>query len=85
MGPTGGDEGPVTKSFGRWDWLYAAAIVIAVFVVYWPAIPGQMIFDDDVSVMNDPVVRPKTLPRIWVPGVCDRYWPVTFTLSRIQL
>ena len=65
--------------FGPWDWLFVAALVAAVFLVYKPAWNGGFLFDDDLHLLNNPVLRPGGLAKIWVPGGYLNYWPLTYT------
>src|SRR5436853_184081 len=57
----------------KWiNWLLAAELVGAVFVAYQPAWHGELIFDDDFSVLDNAVAKPGSLANIWVPGKCVR-------------
>src|SRR5436190_6809267 len=67
-----------------WDWLFAAALVAAVFAVYYPAWRGGFIMDDDLSVFDNPASKPGGLASIWVPGASYRYWPLTFAVHKLQ-
>jgi hypothetical protein len=62
------------------DWLFALALVAAVFLVYQPAWRGGFILDDDTHLLNNPVLRPGGVLRTWVPGAYIAYWPLTFTV-----
>ena len=66
------------------EWLLAAALVAAVFLAYQPAWRGGFIWDDDLHLLNNPVLKPGGLATIWVPGTYVNYWPVTFTAYRLQ-
>jgi tetratricopeptide (TPR) repeat protein len=70
---------PSDSCLGPWDWLFVAALVAAVFFVYKPAWNGGFLFDDDLHLLNNPVLRPGGLAKIWVPGGYINYWPLTFT------
>ena len=41
--------GTATPFFGARDWLFAAALLAAVFLVYQPAWQGGFIWDDDAG------------------------------------
>ena len=74
------------------DWLFSAALVAAVFLAYWPAWrgafwparQGTFIWDDDLHLLNNPVLRPGGLVRTWVPGTYVIYWPLTCTVYWIE-
>ena len=72
------------RDFRTRDWLFAAALVVAVFVAYQPAWQGGFIWDDDAHLLNNPVLEPGGLFRMWVPGTHINYWPLTWTAYRIQ-
>ncbi len=71
-------------SFSRWEWLLAAALVVVIFLVYQPAWQGGFIWDDDVHLLNNPVLQPGGLAKIWVPGSFVNYWPLTFSVYRFE-
>ena len=66
------------------DWLLAAALVVAVFLVYQPAWNGGFLWDDDLHLLNNPVLKPGGLAKIWVPGSYINYWPLTFTVYWLE-
>ena len=66
------------------DWLFAVALVVAVFVVYRPAWHGAFIWDNDTHLLNNPVLAPGGVFRTWVPGTYVNYWPLTFTVYRVE-
>ena len=76
----GGPEPTAMAVFGWKEWLFAAALVVAVFLVYQPAWRGGFIWDDDVHLLDNPVLKPGGLAKIWVPGSYINYWPLTFTV-----
>ncbi len=60
--------------------LAAAALVAAVLVAYLPAYRCGFIWDDDVYVHDNPLLRDGAgLARIWVPGATIQYYPLVFT------
>jgi protein O-mannosyl-transferase len=65
-------------------WLFAAALVVAVFLAYLPAWRGGFVWDDDLHLLNNPVLKPGGLARIWAPGSYINYWPLTFTAYRLE-
>ena len=66
------------------DWLFAAALVVAVFLVYQPAWHGGFLWDDDLHLLNNPVLKPGGWINTWVPGRYINYWPLTFTAYWLQ-
>jgi tetratricopeptide (TPR) repeat protein len=79
-----GPDSIVGAAFGRKDWLLAATLVVAVFLVYQPAWHGGFLWDDDTHLLNNPVLKPGGLAKIWVPGDYINYWPLTFTAYWLQ-
>jgi tetratricopeptide (TPR) repeat protein len=61
----------------RWWWAALAALAV---VVYWPALSGGFIWDDDTLLTLNPLVKASDgLYRIWFTGDAIDYWPVTNT------
>jgi hypothetical protein len=58
LGSIGRDDVPAARSFGSWDWLLAAALVVAVFLVYQPAWQGGYLWDDNLHLLENPVLQP---------------------------
>ncbi len=52
-------------SFGPWDWLFASALFVAVFLVYQPAWQGGLLWDDDFHVTRPELRSSHGLYRIW--------------------
>jgi len=67
-------------------WLGVAAIVVAVFWVYSPAIAGGWLWDDDWYLTNQPLVRDLNgLWKFWfAPGIWTEYYPLHETLIWIE-
>jgi protein O-mannosyl-transferase len=65
-------------------WLFAAALVAAIFLVYRPAWHGGFIWDDDLHLVNNPVLKTGGLAGAWTPGGYLNYWPLTFTVFRLE-
>ncbi len=78
-GSIGRADAPACATFVPWEWLFAAALVVAVFLVYQPAWQGGFVWDDDATLLNNPVLKPGGLAKVWVPGGYLNYWPLTFT------
>lgn len=75
-------EESTSKSWGpdsAAQWIAIAALVVAVFAVYIPCWHGGWLWDDDLHLLNNPVLRPGGLLKCWIPGGYLNYWPLTFT------
>ena len=68
----------------RAGWFFAVALLIAVFLAYAPAWNGGFVWDDDLHLLNNPVLKPDGVRHIWVPGSYLNYWPLTFTVYRLE-
>ena len=74
-----------TARFGRpREWLFAAALVAAVFLAYQPGWQGGFLWDNDTHLLKNPVLTPGGVFRTWVPGSYSNYWPVTSTVYWLQ-
>jgi protein O-mannosyl-transferase len=65
-------------------WLVAAALVAAVFLAYQPAWHGAFLWDDDMHLLNNPVLQPGGLAQAWTCGDYLNYWPLTFTVYWLE-
>ena len=84
-GSVGRVDAPASATFAPWDWLFAAALVVAVFLVYQPAWQGGFLWDDENHLLNNPVLKPGGLATVWMPGGYRyNYWPLTFTAYWLQ-
>ncbi len=55
-------------------------ILLAMCDAYWPARYGEIVWDDDVNVMNRAVCSSDGLYRIWFePGATQQYYPVLYS------
>lgn len=68
----------------RSDWLFAAALVVVVFLAYQPAWNGGLVWDDDLHLKNNPVLKPGGLADAWLKGDYINYWPMTFSVYRLE-
>jgi protein O-mannosyl-transferase len=83
--PAGNDEaGALPAPSLLKKWLFATALVVAVFLAYLPAWHGGFVWDDDLHLLNNPVLKPGGLARAWTPGGYINYWPLTFTVYRLE-
>ncbi len=65
--------------------LPALAIIIAALAVYWPALNGTWLWDDNLIVHSN--VRLHTLAglgKIWFAAPTTDYWPLTWTLLWLE-
>jgi protein O-mannosyl-transferase len=67
-------------------WLFAIALVTAVFLTYQPAWHGDFVWDDDLHLLNNPVLQAGGLARAWTHfgDYVINYWPLTFTVYRFE-
>jgi protein O-mannosyl-transferase len=80
----GSDLEPGIPPIGVVGWLFAAALVIAVFLAYQPAWNAGFIWDDDLHLLNNPVLQPGGWLTTWDPRSYVNYWPVTWSAYRLQ-
>jgi Tfp pilus assembly protein PilF len=56
----------------------SALLVLATFLVYWPALDGGFLFDDDSMVTRSALVQASDgLRRMWLTADPIDYWPLT--------
>ncbi len=57
-----------------------ALVFVALLALYYPALRGQFILDDDIYLTNAPVIQAADgLPRIWFTSEALDYYPVSNT------
>jgi tetratricopeptide (TPR) repeat protein len=72
-------EATLTRQSVR-HWIAALALLLAPFLVYLPAWHGQFIWDDPVSLSENPLIpRRDGLYCFWFTSVPQDYFPLTFT------
>ncbi len=60
-------------------------ICLAALAVYWPALTGPWLWDDDVDIPNNELLRNAAgLWRIWVSPTTLDYYPLKFTVQWVQ-
>lgn len=65
--------------------LGAAAICLLTLAVYLPAMKGGYIWDDEVTLTDNPLVKaPDGLRDIWFSTRPNDYWPLTYTSFWIE-
>jgi protein O-mannosyl-transferase len=58
----------------------AALLVVVTIVAYWPCLHGGFIFDDNVFLTENPLIKaPDGLARFWFSREALDYWPMTST------
>jgi protein O-mannosyl-transferase len=73
------------SAFGPKDWLFALALVLAVFLVYQPAWHGGMIWDDDAHLTCPALRSVHGLWRIWFElGASSQYYPLLHSAFWIE-
>lgn len=66
-------------------WLAAVGLVSLTIAVYWPALFGDFILDDDIWLTNNPLMQASDgLYRYWFTAEAVDYWPVTGTSFWIE-
>jgi tetratricopeptide (TPR) repeat protein len=70
----------------RWKLLLAVvSLIILTGVVYWPALHGQFIWDDDDHLTQNPAMTAHDgLRQIWSSMSVSRYYPLTLTSFWVQ-
>ena len=63
------------------DGALALLLMVTVVMVYWPALHGDFVWDDDTHISANPTLRSlKGLWDIWFqPGATCQYYPLSFT------
>jgi tetratricopeptide (TPR) repeat protein len=60
--------------------LFVLALAAAVVLAYLPVWYATYIFDDNLHLLANPILRPGGLARTWIPGKTSlNYWPLTFS------
>ena len=64
----------------RHAWLYSFVLVVLTIVAYIPALRGGFIWDDDLYVTENPVIRSFSgMVSAWIPGVTPQFYPLVYT------
>jgi protein O-mannosyl-transferase len=66
---------------GLRDAVLALLVMVALVMVYWPALHGDFVWDDDTHISANQTLRSaKGLWQIWFqPGATCQYYPLSFT------
>jgi len=84
------DEGVLTTEFVLPEWklalIHAAIIIAAGLWIYWPAMHGDWLWDDDVYIYRNPLMDdPARLWKAWFqPGSFIEYYPIQQTVQWFQ-
>ena len=73
--------GVTPRASAGWNWWLGIFLIVATLVVYWPALHGGFIWDDDDHISTNATLRSLSgLWDIWFkPGATCQYYPLTFT------
>lgn len=83
--PGGGEDAAAASTFGPKDWLLAAVLVVAVFLVYQPVWHGGFIWDDDLFLTNNPLIKaPDGLYGFWFTAKPPDYFPLTSSMLWVE-
>lgn len=55
------------------------AIAFTAFLIYVPSFRGGFIWDDDLHLLSNPVLKPGGLARAWFSTEQTNYWPLTWS------
>src|ERR1700719_1721411 len=80
------NQPPTTKiSFAHRPWLLALVLALVTFVVYFPALRGGFVFDDDSLIShNRLILAGDGLHRFWFTTEAPDYYPLTWTLWWVE-
>lgn len=69
----------------RWAWLWAGLIVAAGLFIYWPALRGGWLWDDDTEITRNPVLGdPAGWWKIWLHPTGPDYFPLKTFLQWVE-
>ena len=81
----GREDAPPAVSFRPGNWLFAAALVVVVFLVYQPAWQGGLLWDDDYHVPRPELRSWHGLYRIWFDiGATEQYYPLIWSAFWVE-
>ncbi len=65
-------------------WAKVSLLIVAAVWVYWPALSGGFVLDDDLLITANPTIQsPDGLYQLWTGKAID-YWPVTNSVLWIE-
>lgn len=76
---------PLVRALDGAAWLWVAALLVAAFAAYWPALSGAFLWDDNGHVTTPELRSLGGLARIWFePGATQQYYPVLHSAFWLQ-
>jgi tetratricopeptide (TPR) repeat protein len=77
---------PATKTcLADKPWLLALVLVIATFAAYQPMWHAGFIWDDDILIIDNPLIKTSDgLRRLWVTTESQNYYPLTWSLCWLE-
>ena len=79
--PSPTTKAPSTRRF----WLLAFALAVVTFVVYFPALGGGFVFDDDSLIIQNQLIHASDgLHRFWFTTQAPDYYPLTWSLWWVE-
>src|SRR4051812_6231627 len=68
------------KESTREEWLWGVLLIAATIMVYLPALTGGFVWDDEVSLTGNPLIKsPHGLIDIWFSRKTFDYFPLTLS------
>jgi protein O-mannosyl-transferase len=72
-------------SFANQPWLLASVLVIVTFLIYFPALRGGFVFDDNALIINNRLIQASNgLHRVWFTTEAPDYYPLTESLWLLE-
>jgi protein O-mannosyl-transferase len=72
---------PQASSPFNYEWLFALALLVLVFLTYYPAWNGRLIWDDDAHITKQDLRSTSGLLQIWTtPGATQQYYPLVHSV-----
>src|SRR5262252_2193844 len=76
---------PASTASNKWAWVALALILVVTFAVYYPAMSGAFIWDDDTFVTKPELRSVHGLWRIWFePRTTLQYYPLLYSAFWLQ-
>jgi tetratricopeptide (TPR) repeat protein len=67
------------------DWIFGALLLAVTLVVYWPAVKGTPLWDDEANITSPELRSGEGLLRIWTHlGATQQYYPLVHTVNWIE-
>lgn len=65
-------------------WSLASLLILVTVLAYLPAMNGEFVWDDDMHLTDNIVLKEDGLYRVWFTTDSTNYWPVTFSSYWIE-